>query len=208
MGILIDILLGLVFAGSAFTLWYKFSQKIPDLARIPDEVIVERLRNDSAKFRFFILHIKTFYKEQLYKDWFFNFLGKTLYKFHILILRFDNGTVGLLKKIKISNGVTNFFNGVREEPEELKERLPETDSGRTACVRIIPANDNRAAGGEEDRKKYWQKITSSNDGGLGKSNRVEEVRTGMNKARKPVRKIRQHSVESKNNESFSENMPW
>ena len=99
----LDIILGLAFLGSLFVLWYRVSQKIPELVLVPDTIIAERLKEDSAKVRFFILHIKTFYKEQHYKTLFFNFLGKTLHKSHIGLMKIDNLIVGYHKKVK-ANG--------------------------------------------------------------------------------------------------------
>lgn len=109
---LIDTSLALVFLGGLFLLWYRLSLKIPELVAIPDQVITERFHEDSARLRLFVLHIKTYYREEKHKLIFWKFIGKTLYKFHLLLLRVDNGTVSVLRKVK-EHGVA--INGRNEE---------------------------------------------------------------------------------------------
>ncbi len=109
---IIDITLLLIFLAGAGGLWYKVTQKIPELVAIPDSVITERLQEDSAKVRIFLLHLKTFYREAKYKEIFLKIVGRALYKFHIIVLRIDNFLVRLLQKIKTAgafngNGNTN-----------------------------------------------------------------------------------------------------
>lgn len=99
----IDIIFAISFVISVYLLWYRISIKIPQLIAIPDQVITERFHEDSAWLRLFILHIKLYYKEGKYKQVFWNFLGKTLYKLHLLLLRIDNNIVVFLKIIRIKS---------------------------------------------------------------------------------------------------------
>lgn len=109
---IVEITLLLIFLAGAGGLWYKITQKIPELVAIPDQVITERMHEDSAKIRLFLLHLKTFYREAKYKDVFLKVVGRALYKLHIVVLRIDNFVVRILQKIKTSgafngNGNTN-----------------------------------------------------------------------------------------------------
>lgn len=117
----LDIILGLTFLGSLFILWYRVSEKIPELALVPDAVIADRLKEDSARVRFFILHIKTFYKEKHYRDIVFKFLSKTLYKLHILLLRLDNAVVGSHKKFKENGNIISESTEAVVRPEVIFE---------------------------------------------------------------------------------------
>lgn len=63
-----DVLLVIVFIGSAGVLWYRLSQKIPELVAVPDEVIVQRLHEDSARVRVFLLNIKHWWREEQYRE--------------------------------------------------------------------------------------------------------------------------------------------
>jgi len=116
---LIDIFLGIIFFGSCFALWYRVSEKIPHVVAIHDEVITQRLHENSARLRIFLLHFKTFYKEEYYHNLFWNFLGKVFYKLHIFILRLDNYIVLILKKIRAHNGYAGLF--VREQTMQMKD---------------------------------------------------------------------------------------
>lgn len=102
---LITLALGIVFFGSCFALWYRISEKIPQVVAIHDEVITQRLHENSARLRIFLLHFKTFYKEEYYHNLFWNFLGKICYKLHIAVLRIDNALLGFLKKIRARGGL-------------------------------------------------------------------------------------------------------
>lgn len=119
---ILDISLGLIFFASVFTLWYLVSIKIPELVAIPDQVIAERLAEDSAKFRLFILHFKSFFLEKRYKKILLNFLEKLLYRFHIFILRLDNITVSFLKTVRENGNVNGATNGSSEYWNELREK--------------------------------------------------------------------------------------
>ncbi|MBI3443004.1 MAG: hypothetical protein HY007_04520 [Candidatus Sungbacteria bacterium] len=115
----IDILLGIIFVGSSFTLWYRISEKIPYVVAIHDEVITQRLHENSARFRIFLLHVKTFYKEEYYRNLFWNFLGKIVYKLHIMVLRIDNALLGFLKKIRARDGLAGLSIGEQEMDRQV-----------------------------------------------------------------------------------------
>ena len=103
----LNIILMLVFAGSLGALWYKASLKIPELVAIPDQVITERLHEDSARVHLFLLHIKQWYRDGKFSEMFLNFLAKALYKLHIGILRLDNTLIGSLKKLREGGAMVN-----------------------------------------------------------------------------------------------------
>ena len=104
---LFNFFLTAVFLASAAGLWYIISLKIPELVAVSDSVIVERLHEDSARVRIFLLHFKTFYREGRYRIWFWKFYGKVLYRVHIFLLRWDNTVVRVLQKIRVTGGAEN-----------------------------------------------------------------------------------------------------
>ncbi len=117
---IINFILLLVFFASVFLLWYRVSQKIPELIAIPDQVITERLREDSAKIRLLVIHLRTLYQEKKIQRSLWNLWGKILYRIHIWVLRLDNGIAGSLKKIR-AHGVDINENGngaVQPEPQQ------------------------------------------------------------------------------------------
>lgn len=132
----LDIILLMVFLGSLFLLWYRVSEKIPELAFVPDVVIADRLKEDSAKVRLFILHLKTFYKEQHYRDILFNFLAKTLHKLHIGLMRLDNFLVAYVKKIKPANGNGTARN--EPSPKEEEKLMDEAVEGSRHQPAFVP----------------------------------------------------------------------
>ncbi len=104
---MLNLFLVAMFLINAGALWYFISLKIPELIAIPDAVIVERLHEDSAKVRIFILHFKTFYRQKHYRVWFWKFCEKIFYRLHIFFLRADNGIVALIGKIRMWGGIAN-----------------------------------------------------------------------------------------------------
>ena len=99
---LITLAFGLLFFGSCFLLWYRISEKIPEVVAIHDDVITQRLHEDSARLRIFLLHFKTFYKEAYYHNIFWNFF----------VLKIDNSLIGLLKKIRTRGGPAPVLSGL------------------------------------------------------------------------------------------------
>lgn len=136
---IIDAIFALIFLASIITLWYRVSIRIPELVAIPDMVITERLLQDSAKMRLFLLRLKSLYHERRITETFYRFLAKILYRLHIIILRFDNSLVFYLKKMHsrgaFTNGNGEYWKRLHSEPaasvhatriEEVKRKqLPE-----------------------------------------------------------------------------------
>lgn len=122
---ILDIFLVITFLASIATLWYRISIKIPELVAIPDEVITARLQEDSARARLFVLQLKKYWREEKYKEAFWKILGKTLYKFHIALLRTDNWTTVLLKHIRARGAEIN-GNGSGEYLKQLQQESRET----------------------------------------------------------------------------------
>ena len=101
----IDIALLLLFVASVSTLIFFVSHKIPELVAIPDEVIRERLAEDSARFRFIAVNLKELFRQRGYLLLFLQFLGKMLHKIHILFLKIDNWVVLMLRRVREKNSV-------------------------------------------------------------------------------------------------------
>ncbi len=95
----LNLFLTAIFLASAAGLWYFISLKIPELVAVSDGVIVERLHEDSARVRIFLLHFRTFYREGRYRIWLWRFCEKICWRVHIFILRSDNALVAILQKI-------------------------------------------------------------------------------------------------------------
>jgi len=119
--------LAIFFSGSIGFLWYRISEKIPELIAIPDEVIVARLHEDSARVRIFLLHARTFWREPRYREALWRFCEKIIQRTHILLMRMDNGLMSLLKKVRSYAGIAN-ADGMEERvsaDEEKKEAFYE-----------------------------------------------------------------------------------
>ncbi|MEK7082342.1 MAG: hypothetical protein AAB915_01540 [Patescibacteria group bacterium] len=101
-----DFFLAGTFLASAAVLWYRISLKIPELVAVPDTVIVERLHEDSAQVRIFLLHFKKFYREGRHRAWLWRLCEKICHRAHIFLLRADNATVALLQKIRVAGNGT------------------------------------------------------------------------------------------------------
>lgn len=125
---IVNIVLGVLFLGSTGMLLFLFRGKMPQLAAIPEYIIAERLHARSAKFRLFIFHFKSFFRERRYWEVILRITGKTLYRIHIVVMRVDNGLVTLLKKLRANgfahgNGISSVA-GSHEYLNNLRERLP------------------------------------------------------------------------------------
>lgn len=121
---ILDVFLLILFLVSAFLLWYRISEKLPELIAIPDEVITARFEEDSAKLRLFLLNIKTWYREKHYEHTFWNLASKILYRVHLFLMRTDNNTVILMKKARENLGYTN-SNGNGNDNGEYWKQLKE-----------------------------------------------------------------------------------
>lgn len=102
----IDILLALAFVISISMLTRRVSEKIPDLALIPDQDISVLLEENTAKIQRLFLHIfhfRSFYHERHYHEKFWSFTTKCLLKAHIILLRIDNSIMRLMKRVRSGN---------------------------------------------------------------------------------------------------------
>ncbi|QQG45366.1 MAG: hypothetical protein HYW89_00295 [Candidatus Sungiibacteriota bacterium] len=134
---ILDLLLLGLFLSSAFLLWYRISEKIPELVAIPDEVITARFEEDSAKLRLFILNIKTWYKERHYEYTLWKIASRALYRLHLFLLRADNNTVSLLKKTRENLGAANGnINGNGNGNGEYWKQLKEEPTAIAASSRV------------------------------------------------------------------------
>lgn len=93
--------LSALFMGSLWAIQNRIARKIPELVAIPDQVITQRFQEDSARLRLFILHFKAFYRERRYRRHLANFVERTLYRFHLLLLRLDNFVVSHMKRSRL-----------------------------------------------------------------------------------------------------------
>lgn len=101
---LFDFILLLVCIGSAGVLWYRISHKIPELVAIPDEVIVDRLHEDSARIRVFLLNIRRYLRDGAYWTMLLWYAERVLYRIHILLLKADNAMMALVKRMRARQG--------------------------------------------------------------------------------------------------------
>ena len=117
----LNIFLTAIFLASAAGLWYFISLKIPELVAVSDGVIVERLHEDSARVRIFVLHFRTFYREGRYRIWLWRFSEKICYRVHIFVLRTDNALVRMLQKIHAAASAGDAENGASEKTVSVNE---------------------------------------------------------------------------------------
>jgi hypothetical protein len=134
---IIDITLLFIFLVGAGALWFKVTQKIPELIAIPDQVITERLHEDSAQVRLFILHLKIFFKEARYKDVFLKIVGRALYKLHIAVLRTDNFVVRLLQKIKTAGAFNGNGNTNGDYWKQLQESVSNPETSQNPRIQEV-----------------------------------------------------------------------
>ena len=122
----IDILLAAAFVVSCYLLWRRISEKMPELAAMPDQEVSVMLQENTAKIQVFALHLfhfRSFYRERHYQDKCWNFLAKMFFKIHIFVLRLDNGLIGLVKKIRLKTeprqnaNPVDFFKELQEKEE-------------------------------------------------------------------------------------------
>lgn len=96
----INLILLAIFLGSIFAVWYKISQRIPKLAMVSEEAIASYLKEESTKLHFWVVEIRSFYKEGRYKEWLRNVWAKFLYRLHIVLLKLDNKVTTVLKNLR------------------------------------------------------------------------------------------------------------
>lgn len=116
-----DLALVLVGITSGVLLWHRISQKIPELVAIPDEVIVHRLHEDSARIRVILLGFRRAWREREHHQVLLRYSERALYRAHIFILRADNGMVVLLKKIRAVLDTMSETNGAKLAAEREAE---------------------------------------------------------------------------------------
>ncbi len=107
-----SILIGVFFV-SSITLWYRLSQRIPELVAVPDEVVHAYIHEEISRRRSMVVSlIRAWYHDKSYREVFLHFCGKLLYKFHIILLKADNAVVGILKKVRVNGFAAAASNGV------------------------------------------------------------------------------------------------
>ena len=146
----IDIFLALSFCISTYVLWQRISEKIPELTLIPDQDLSVLVEENTAKLQLFFLnlfHFRSFYRERHYHGKVRLIAAKLLYKIHIAILRFDNGIIRMIKRMR---------------------------SGSEAAV---PQSDERADLATAVRNVEFASVQESMQPVSEKTNRVQEVRT-------------------------------
>lgn len=154
----IDILLALILVGSAYMLWRRVSEKIPDLELISDQDLSVLLEENTAKLQRFFLHLfhfRSFYRERHYHERFWSVVTKLLFKAHILLLRVDNGIIRLMKRMREGNAINI---EQRHETREYFSRLHINQD-------VSSSGKNRLEGGENQSPSVLQK-----------TNRIQEVR--------------------------------
>ena len=105
----IDIFLALAFCISIYVLWRRISEKIPELTLIPDQDLSVLVEENTAKLQLFFLHLfhfRSFYRERHYHGKVRLIAAKLLYKIHIAILRFDNGIIRMIKRMRSGSEAT------------------------------------------------------------------------------------------------------
>ncbi len=113
-----------VFLTSISVLWYRLSQKIPELVAVPDDIIHEYIHGEIARRRSMIVSlIKAWYGNKSIQEIVLHSCGKVLYKFHIALLKADNAVVLVLKKVRVNGSAAasssgNNGNGATAERSE------------------------------------------------------------------------------------------
>ena len=131
---LFDVTLILVSAASGITLWYRISQKIPQLVAIPDEIIIDRLHEDSARIRVFLLSFRRYWREREHHQMLLRYAEKALYKLHIFMLKADNRLVLLVKKVRaVLDGIPDI-----NAAEPLAEAVEAVHMPQETAVVMLP----------------------------------------------------------------------
>ncbi len=101
----VTLILGLVFFISSLVLWYRVSQRLPELIAIPEDAIRGRLaEGDTAVIRL-IMRVRALWDERYLQVLARSLGAKGLQKIHIVLMRLDNGVVGIMRKIRLENGL-------------------------------------------------------------------------------------------------------
>ena len=152
---MLNIFLAILAVVGTGILWHRISHKIPELIAIPDEVIVARLNEDSARVRIFLLHFRTFWREPRYQEAFWRFCEKMLYRIHIVLMRVDNGLAVLLRKVRSHAGVAAGI--VKEEPtpalQAVRKQMVAVESRPEAIPVPLPRKSSIRIREVQPRKK-------------------------------------------------------
>ena len=97
---ILDIVFGVTFLGSFSFCGVQLSKKIAGVRATPEELIFERLHENPSKLRLLLIHFRTFYRERYHIVAFWNMIGKSVYRTHILLMRVDNYSMKLLRWIR------------------------------------------------------------------------------------------------------------
>ncbi|MEK7541755.1 MAG: hypothetical protein AAB533_02820 [Patescibacteria group bacterium] len=125
--------LTLIAAGvsSSAVLWYRVSQKIPELVAISDDIIIDRLHEDSARVRVFILNARRYWRQREHHQFLLRHTDRALHRLHIMMMRADNGVVAFHKKVRVLLGETNGVNGAIGTSEVGPLSQPDPPSAMT-----------------------------------------------------------------------------
>lgn len=175
---LFNLFLVIIFAGSVGVLWHRISEKIPELVAIPDEVIVARLHEDSARVRIFLLHAKTFWREPRYRLIFWRFCEKICYRIHIIFLKMDNGLMALAKKVRSHGDIAG-----AEESE-----LPASGGGEKeeAAYGAFAAAAEPPQAILRHSETRMQAVASTHESSRAMPSRMQEVRKRRSKTALPT----------------------
>ena len=177
-----DLFLIILFAGSIGVLWHRISEKIPELVAIPDDVIVARLHEDSARVRIFALHAKTFWREPRYRLLFWRFCEKICYRGHIALLRTDNGLMILAKKVRGYAGIASAEGNGESADEEKKE----SGDGIVSATTLSAAAEPPRIGVYRNETRPRSAVSKDDGSSRATIARVQEVRKRRSKTALPI----------------------
>jgi len=98
--ILADVFSGILFLASGVFLWRFLRERIPQALAIPDEIILERFREDAKKNRLWTLPLKVLYEEVHFWKFLRLYWARILYRIHIRLLRLDNRILAKYNRLK------------------------------------------------------------------------------------------------------------
>lgn len=101
-----NLVLALTFFASAAFFWRRVSRRLPDLRVIPEEAIARRLHHGTPRWYAAALRCRKLAEPRALKDFGAKFAGKILQRFHIILMRLDNGVVELTRRVRGANGVS------------------------------------------------------------------------------------------------------
>lgn len=98
--ILVDAFSGILFLASGVFLWRFVRERIPAALAIPDEIVLERFREDAKKNRLWTLPLKVLYEEVHFWKFLRLYWTRMLYRVHIRLLRFDNRVLANYNRLR------------------------------------------------------------------------------------------------------------